>query len=149
MPNEQTEVVLHTAGVSRGNPGPAGAAAILLRPPDHAYQKIYCHLQYRTNNAAEYQALLMGLKRSLQHGFRRVIVRSSSELMVNQLKGSYTVKSLALQPLHAEAVALLAHFDHWQADHVPRRENREPYRLAKKAIDEHEQRAVAPGRLAP
>ncbi len=78
-----------------------------------------------------------------------VTVRSSSELMVNQLKGSYTVKGPVLQPLYAEAVALLAHFDHWQAEHVPRQENQEPYRLANKAISELDERMLAAGRLAP
>jgi ribonuclease HI len=64
-------------------------------PRSRVYCKSYRYLGVRTNNEAEYEALLMALRRAHAFGFRQVELRSSSELLVNQLLCTYSVRSVA------------------------------------------------------
>jgi ribonuclease HI len=132
--NHATCAVLYTCGVSHGNPGQAGAGAVIEHPPLRAYLRLYCRIGVRTCNAAEYHALLMGLRRACDRGFHEIVVRSSSELLIKQLTGEYSVKHAELQPLHRESMLMLHRFERWQAEHVPRRANAEARRLANKAL---------------
>ena len=61
-----------------------------------------------TNNIAEYQGVLLGLRGALDIGARDIEVRADSELMIKQLKGEYRVKNEGLKPLFAEAQAVAA-----------------------------------------
>jgi ribonuclease HI len=142
-------LILYTGGASRGNPGKSGAGAVVVRPSGQVLLKVFRYLGNRTCHEAEYEALRMGLKRAVQLGFDQVTIRSSSELMVNQLTGAYSVKSPTLQAAHAEALALLTQFNYWQAEHAPRHTNKDPYRLANKAIDVHAKQATASARSMP
>ncbi|MFQ5896456.1 MAG: RNase H family protein, partial [Nitrospinota bacterium] len=56
-------LLLYTDGAARGNPGPAGAAAILCGEEGETLEEMGRHLGWATNNVAEYQGLLMGLRR--------------------------------------------------------------------------------------
>jgi ribonuclease HI len=134
------QVTVWIGGASRGNPGPSAAGVVLVHADGRVYRRCSRYLGRSTSNEAEYHALLIGLKRTLGDGFRRVVVRSSSELVVNQLAGHYSVKDPTLQRLHATARALLQHFDAWRAEHIPRSQNAEAHRLAHKAIDLQHQR---------
>src|SRR5579864_303188 len=115
---ESATTVAHTGAASRGNPGPAGAGVLLLRLDGRVYLKLYRYLGCQTANEAEYHALLLALRRALERGFRRIVIRSSSELMVNQLAGRYSVKSANLQLLHRLALVQLRRFEAWDAEHV-------------------------------
>jgi ribonuclease HI len=96
---------------------------------------LYGYLGTATNNVAEYQALLHGLRFALDRGAREVRVFSDSELLVRQLAGRYRVKSPGLLPLFREAQTLLARFDSARVSHVPREQNREADALANRAVD--------------
>jgi ribonuclease HI len=128
-------VTIYTDGASRGNPGPAGAGVVFLNASGNILARGYRYLGEFTNNEAEYRALLIALEQALARGYKSVLLRADSELLVRQLEGRYRVKSANLQPLHAQALALLARFETWQAEHVPRSANTEADRLANKAID--------------
>jgi ribonuclease HI/probable phosphoglycerate mutase len=93
-------------------------------------------LGHCTNNIAEYRALILGLEEALKHRPDTLRVYLDSELLVRQIQGVYRVKNPALQPLMTEVRSLLAHFDAWMIDHVPRRENALADGLANDAIDE-------------
>jgi ribonuclease HI len=97
---------------------------------------LYGYLGRATNNVAEYQALLHGLRFALGRGARAVEVYSDSELLVRQLAGRYRVKNPGLQPLFREASALLSRFASSRVSHVPREKNREADALANRAVDE-------------
>lgn len=98
--------------------------------------ELYGYLGRATNNVAEYEALLHGLRYALARGARRVRVFSDSELVVRQVAGSYRVKHPAMRPLHAEAMGLMSRFERASLDHVRREANREADRLANRALDE-------------
>jgi ribonuclease HI len=126
---------LHVDGASRGNPGEAGFGVHVASAEGETIAGLYGYLGRATNNVAEYQALLHGLRFALERGAREVRVFSDSELLVRQLAGRYRVKSSGLLPLFREAQSLLARFESARVSHVPREENREADALANRAVD--------------
>jgi ribonuclease HI len=127
---------LHVDGASRGNPGEAGFGVHVTGPDGGEVASLFGYLGKATNNVAEYQGLLHGLRFALERGATAVEVFSDSELMVRQLEGRYRVKSAGLLPLHQEARALLRRFARARVAHVPRERNREADALANRAVDE-------------
>ncbi|HXN54630.1 MAG TPA: ribonuclease HI family protein [Myxococcales bacterium] len=123
-------------GASRGNPGPAGAGAVILDDQGNIVERLGRFLGRQTNNVAEYEGLLLGLGRAHELGAREVEVRADSELLIRQLQGRYRVKNPELQRLHAEAMALLKGFSYVGLSHVPREENGAADEMSNRAIDE-------------
>ena len=124
---------LHVDGASRGNPGEAGFGVHVTAPDGSEVASLYGYLGKATNNVAEYQALLHGLRFALARGASRVEVFSDSELLVRQIEGRYRVKNAGLQPLHGEAKVLLARFERARVCHVPRERNTQADALANRA----------------
>jgi ribonuclease HI len=127
---------LHVDGASRGNPGEAGFGVHVTGEDGLVIASLYGYLGRATNNVAEYQALVHGLRFALARGASSVDVCSDSELLVRQIEGRYRVKNPGLQPLHREAKSLLARFERARVVHVPRERNREADALANRAVDE-------------
>ncbi len=121
-------------GGSRGNPGPAGAGAVLLvkGSPRRGRGE---YLGEATNNVAEYRALLLGLSLAREAGVRTLTVHADSELMVRQMTGRYRVKNPDLLRLHTEARKEAARFASVTYRHVPREENVLADRLVNQALD--------------
>ncbi len=127
---------LYTDGAARGNPGPAGAGAVILNADGHVVAKIGKFLGESTNNVAEYMGLILGLKRARAMGIKELDVFSDSELLVKQIAGDYAVKAEHLKPLHDEAKALLKGFSFVEVRHIPREENAQADAMSNRAIDE-------------
>ena len=127
---------LYCDGAARGNPGPAGAGAVIVSPEGHIQARVGKFLGEATNNVAEYMGLILGLKRAKAMGIRELDVLADSELMVRQLQGDYAVKADHLRPLHDEAKQLLGTFDVAELRHVPREENKLADEMSNRAIDE-------------
>jgi ribonuclease HI len=127
---------LYSDGAARGNPGPAGAGAVIINPDGHIVAKVGKFLGDATNNVAEYMGLILGLKRARAMGIKELEVLSDSELLVKQLAGDYAVKAEHLRPLHDEAQALLKGFAWTQVRHIPREENSQADLMSNRAIDE-------------
>jgi ribonuclease HI len=123
-------------GAARGNPGPAGAGAVLTRADGTVVAKCGKFLGTQTNNVAEYSALLIGLETALRLGAQQVEVVADSELLVRQLEGVYRVKNEKLRPLFKRAKELLAKFERTSVRHVPREENKLADEMSNRAIDE-------------
>jgi ribonuclease HI len=125
--------VLWFDGASRGNPGPGGAGAVL--DLDGERVRIALPLPGRvTNNEAEYQGLIAGLREALARGATELEARGDSQLVVRQMQGSYIVRAANLRPLHDEARALAKRLRvTWR--HVPRAENAEADAEANRAAD--------------
>jgi len=127
---------LYCDGAARGNPGPAGAGAVIVSPAGHIVAKVGKFLGEETNNVAEYMGLILGLKRAKAMGIKELEVLADSELVVKQVNGEYAVKAEHLAPLHAEAVALFKAFDKIEIRHIPREENGQADAMSNRAIDE-------------
>ncbi|HEX8820633.1 MAG TPA: ribonuclease HI family protein, partial [Archangium sp.] len=101
---------LFSDGAARGNPGPAGAGAVLMDPEGRVVARLGKFLGVQTNNYAEYMGLLLGLKHARGLGVKELEVLADSELLIRQLQGRYQVKSATLRPLYEEASGLLKQF---------------------------------------
>ena len=131
---------LYVDGASRGNPGPAGAGAVLFDPGGLRKGQVSRYLGETTNNVAEYRALLLGLELALNLGVKNLQVSADSLLVVQQLRGAYQVKTPHLFPLWREARDTLQKFDAWAVSHLDRSLNHEADRLARQAIDQHQRK---------
>jgi len=128
---------LYSDGACRGNPGVGGAGAVITDEEGSVLWEGREYLGYCTNNIAEYKALILGLKGALTEGFNNLEVYLDSELLTNQINGSYRVKNEKLKVLMAEIRGLLTSFDTIQVKHVLRSSNSHADRLANLAIDTH------------
>jgi ribonuclease HI len=129
-------VIVACDGASRGNPGPAGAGAQITDPDGVVLAEVAEGLGEATNNVAEYTAVIRGLERALELGAPSVLLRSDSQLLINQLTGRYRVKSPHLQPLHRRVRELAAGFGSIEFEHVRRERNTEADRLANQGVDD-------------
>jgi len=132
----RVEATLFADGGSRGNPGPAASAAVLLDSSGELLEEIGAYLGVATNNVAEWTALVLGLEAAAKRGIRRLAVRLDSELVVKQLRGEYRVKHAGLQPLHRRAQQLLRGFGEVDVKHVPRKQNVVADRLVNRVLDQ-------------
>ncbi len=130
------QCLLYTDGASRGNPGEAGAGFVLLDAQRNELLTGSTYLGTCTNNVAEYQALISGLKSAAQLGCRDLHIYLDSELIVRQILGVYKVKNANLKIFFNKVEALLKKFGSWDIQHVPRSKNTRADELANRGIDE-------------
>ena len=105
------------------SPGPVVASCI-VELSDGSVVKDRKRFAEGTHNFAEYQALMLGLSLARKHGERKVLVQGDSSVVVNQVNGEWKTREPKLQPLRAEARALLEQFEDWTVEWIPRKENR-------------------------
>lgn len=136
MNRNALHVTLQIDGGARGNPGPAGAGVVIRDGADGTVlYKGGLFLGRATCNAAEYQALLAGLRAAKKLSASRVDVASDSELLVRQMRGEYRVKNAALCELYDRARRLCDGFDGCAFRHVSREENAAADKLANMAMN--------------
>ncbi len=129
-------VVVEADGGSRGNPGPAGYGAVVLDPTTGAVlAEAAAGIGTATNNVAEYQGLIAGLRAARDLGADEVDVRMDSKLVVEQMSGRWQVKHPSMKPLAREAAGLVAGFSRVAFSWIPRERNKQADRLANEAMD--------------
>ena len=129
-------LLIYTDGAARGNPGPAGAGAILRDVDGGAVvAEIAEPLGHATNNVAEWTAVRLALEEALRLGATHVDLRMDSELVARQISGIYRVKHPDLKPIHAAVMPMLRRLEGYTVGHVPRALNKDADRLSNVAID--------------
>jgi ribonuclease HI len=126
---------LYCDGASRGNPGPSGAGVVVFDQNGEQVLELSRFLGNATNNEAEYKALIRGLSAAADVGIKGVQIFLDSELVVNQLLGTYKVRNPRLLQLFDKAMSGLRLFDEYAIFHVGRELNQKADRLANEAID--------------
>jgi ribonuclease HI len=129
------KAIIYTDGGARGNPGPAGIGAVIYNEKKEKIAEISKYLGIKTNNQAEYQALIEALKKAKELKVNKVEAFLDSELIVKQLKGEYKVKNKDLASLFLEVYNLKHSFSEINFKHVYREYNKEADRLANEAMD--------------
>ena len=109
-PTQQPMHTLYFDGCSKGNPGRAGAGAVLY---DDTGSEVFAEsvfVGYRaTNNEAEYTGLILGLTEALKRGITtELLVRGDSQLVIRQMQGKYKVNSPNLVPTISPTFAVRA-----------------------------------------
>ena len=126
---------LYIDGASRGNPGPAGAG-FMLKTNDTTIKEYY-YLGQKTNNQAEYYALLLGLFTFVHYkkDHDSIEIYSDSLLLVKQVQGIYRVKHEGLKQLYACAMHYLSKIGSYKISHIKREKNTIADKLANQGID--------------
>jgi len=134
-PREKTHWRLFIDGAARNNPGPAAAGFVIYKNGKLFIQHGF-FLGNRTNNQAEYMALVLGvyyLKKQYSEA-DHVEILSDSQLLVRQFKGEYRVKHPELKPLHMLAKRMLEEVL-FTISHILREKNEEADAMANHGLD--------------
>ena len=112
---------LHVDGSSNKKGGGAG---ILLEGPDDLVLEQATRFTFETsNNQAEYEALIGGLRLAHDLGVQRLRCYTDSRLVTGQINGTYQAKEPALQKYYQLARRLIDKLEHFEIIHVPREQN--------------------------
>lgn len=119
-------------GASKGNPGRAGAGAVLVVGDTTVERAQYVGAR-QTNNYSEYAGLLLGMRAALEAGVTDLRVYGDSLLVINQMNGVWKIKHDNLKSMHRAAKGLAAKFQSVSFAHVRREHNARADRLASRA----------------
>lgn len=126
---------IYCDGAARGNPGPAGIGIFMARKGQPIFKGGFV-VGTKTNNQAEYLAFIMALIIAQEYSTATdyLAIHSDSELLVQQMNGSYRVRNPALQKLFAAAYLLSKQLP-ISINHVQREANSVADALANYGID--------------
>ena len=126
---------VHCDGASRGNPGEAAAGVVIYDAFGAIAGRIAVRLGVLTNNQAEYQAVLAGMRLVAQLRPTAIEFRLDSELAARQLSGTWKIKNPGLRDLAARVRAAAPDGVPVRYVHLARAENALADRLANWALD--------------
>ena len=106
---------------------------IIIGNKKYTYRK---QVGIKTNNQAEYLALLLGLEKARELGIKNLIVRGDSQLVIRQMQNLYKVKNQSLKQLFQSAKNLEKEFAKVIYEWVPREQNKEADTLANLSLSE-------------
>ena len=134
------KLLLNTDGGSRGNPGPAAYGYVIQDITDLGavmiLEKCGKYIGITTNNIAEYEALLHGVKWVVDNEpDAELVIKMDSLLIVNQIKGLFKVKNPGLLPKYLEVKKLLATLKKYEISHTYREGNSVADGLVNEALD--------------
>ena len=139
--NHRKKIFIFTDGGSRGNPGPAALGAVIQDENENLIKEYGEFLGEKTNNEAEYEAVIFALKKT-KHLFGKkkikeaeVIIKTDSELLARQLNGEYKIENANLQSLFMKIWNLKIDFASVDFQHVGREKNKRADRLANDVLD--------------
>lgn len=133
------KIIINTDGAARGNPGPAAASFVIKDETGSLLIEEGSYIGTATNNEAEYTAVKLALEK-LAAALSPLLpveveVRSDSQLIVNQLSGSFKIKNERLKIFVdrirqlEEKIGMVAYI------YVPRAENSRADALGNVALD--------------
>ncbi len=123
-------------GASSNNPGKAGIGIVFMQN-GKVIETISEYIGEKTNNEAEYIALLRALEIAQSLKAKSIQIFSDSELVVKQIKREYAIRQEHLKKLYQKALSLISKFESFEITHVERSLNTQADRLAKSAIERY------------
>ena len=111
---------VYSDGASRGNPGPSAIAFIILGEDEKTLKSHSEYVGVKTNNQAEYEALISALEFASKLTSQEVVCYMDSELVVKQLNEEYQVRNRKLKTLWLKVHELKQDFKKISFIHVPR-----------------------------
>ncbi|XP_064974992.1 uncharacterized protein LOC135618019 [Musa acuminata AAA Group] len=118
---------------SSGQKG-VGARLVLEAPDGHSLERSLRFGFKATNNEAEYEALLAGLRLAVEMQVGDIHVLTDSQLVAEELTGGYESRDPTMSKYLVEVRALAAHFSRFTLSRVPRCQNERADTLAKLAL---------------
>lgn len=130
-------VIIHTDGGARGNPGPAGIGGVVHDTESGKEIEFSEYIGIATNNQAEYRSLLHAVQIAQKQKAKSVTCYLDSELIVKQLNREYRVKDRILGDFFLQIWHILKSFESARFIHIRREKNKHADRLVNQAIDSH------------
>lgn len=135
------KIIIYTDGGSRGNPGPSAIGVVICDERGKVVKEYTETIGVRTNNEAEYEAVVFALKKvkalygkaALKNS--EVEVRSDSELLIKQMNGEYKIVEPKIQELFLKVWNLKTEFKKLKFVAVGREKNKEADKLVNEALD--------------
>jgi ribonuclease HI len=148
--NQQTNyaVLLQFDGASNPNPGPSCGAAVLFRTETGSswtpFHEAGVYHRHWTNNQAEYEGLILGLRIAKEKGIKELLIEGDSALVVSQTTKEWKCSDAKMQEKQTEVQELLKSFTFVGIRHVLRHLNQHADALSKEGLikGEHFSREV-------
>ncbi|XP_012839266.1 PREDICTED: uncharacterized protein LOC105959672 [Erythranthe guttata] len=129
---ESTSLPTWSVSVDGSSTATGGGAGIVLTNPDGDEFEYAQRFKFTaSNNVAEYEALIAGIRLALAAGARKLLIQSDSQLVVNQVLGAYEDKEDTMAKYLALAHTLLSKFEGYEIRQVPRSSNIHADKLAR------------------
>ena len=130
--NHQEDLwTINTDGLSTQQGGRAG---IVITSPENDVLKYGIQLKFSiTNNEAEYEALLAGLRIARAYGAKKIVLKSDSQLVIGQVRGDFEAKEMRMQKYLKLVNQLVSTFLHIEFIQIPRDQNTEANKVAQSA----------------
>ncbi|XP_012858055.1 PREDICTED: uncharacterized protein LOC105977295 [Erythranthe guttata] len=129
---ESTSLPTWSVSVDGSSTTTGGGAGIVLTNPDGDEFEYAQRFEFTaSNNVAEYEALIAGIRLALAAGARKLLIQSDSQLVVNQVLGAYEAKEDTMAKYLALAHTLLSKFESYEIRQVPRSNNIHADKLAR------------------
>ena len=128
---------VYSDGASRGNPGISAIAFMIMTEDGNLLKRYSKYVGIRTNNQAEYEALISALESASELTDQEVTCCMDSELVVKHLNGEYQVRNPKLKTLWLKVQELKQSFQRITFMSVPRTDIhiKQVDRLANQALD--------------
>ena len=120
-------------GCSKGNPGQAGAGARLVDEKGETVWETARSLGVKTNNEAEYAALIFLLTEAKNRGVKELHICGDSKLVVSQVSKKWKINLPHLRELAKQAWALMDGMD-VSLTWIPREKNSRADELSNEAL---------------
>jgi len=135
------QIIIYTDGGSRGNPGPAALGVVFCNEREQVIKEYAEALGEKTNNEAEYEAVIFALKKFKALFGKKIAetseieIRSDSELLVKQMNAKYKIQEPNIQQLFITVWNLKLDFKKVKFKLIPREKNKQADRLVNEALD--------------
>lgn len=142
--NAANKIIIYTDGGSRGNPGFSAIGVVIKSADGNIIKKYGEFLGIKTNNEAEYEAVIFALKK-VKAIFGKetakkteILIKIDSELVKKQLSGEYKIEEERLFPYFIKIWNLKIDFGKVEFEHIPREQNKEADKLVNEVLNEKE-----------
>lgn len=135
------KIIIYTDGGSRGNPGPAALGVVIKDEKGETLKSYGEALGVKTNNEAEYEAVVFGLKKvkqlfgSAKLKTMQIEMRMDSQLIQKQLSGEYKIENEKLFGAFIKINNFQVEHGEVKFVHVPREKNKDADRMVNEALD--------------
>lgn len=139
------EIEVFSDGGARGNPGLAAIGVVIKNKSGAALKRLGKFIgKNLTNNQAEYQGVIEGLRLAQKYQPRKITFFLDSQLLVQQLSGYFKVKNKDLKKYFDQVLSLKLAFPVVEFKHIPRKENWEADGLVNETLDKYELTQIFP-----
>ena len=131
-------IEIYTDGGSRGNPGHSAIGFLVYGPEKEILEQYREYIGIKTNNYAEYYAILKSLSAAEKYNPEEVIIYTDSSLAYNQISGFWKIKDEEIKKMVLQINRKILDFKIFKILYIPREKNKEADKLVNIALNLNE-----------